>query len=385
MKRVIFALGIIFIIACSKSSSVSLSNTTVSPINQVSVPVINPVYKFQGFNFGLWSKDYKVDNPSYYSDFNIMFNYMKNSNANTIIIDWAVNFNDDGTLIPSTKAIYTPTFKNISDIVTFAKNFGFFVTLKPHVAQAFDVFNRNIWNTDSAKFNPQFIFEWNKYLSSMIDSIPNVDGICFGTELNHVDCGRRDEWINLINNLKSKYKGLLTYDAIFSRWQGIPSVNEVVFWDQLNYISCSLYVPVTKNDNANVNEVIYGWHNDNDLNGNQLGNKGDVINLLQSISTKYNKKIYAMESGYQSCNGGLFNVNDGPSNSKTINNELQANGLSGYFKTIENYPQLFDGVSVWGLHTGTIMQKNNNQIWYNQEFATYGKPASDTIKKYFTK
>jgi hypothetical protein len=369
--------------ACNKTAPISPIITSTTTLT--APVVIDPVYKFQGFNFALWNKDFRKSTPSYKSDFITMFHYMKTLNSNTIIIDWPVNFNDDGTLIPYSKAIATPSFSDISEVAKLGKDSGFFVILKPHSTLVNSTDNRNIWNTDSTKFNPKFLKEWNNYLRLMLDSVNNVDGVCIGTELNHVDNVRRDEWISLIKDIKTIFKGQLTYDGLFSRWLSVPTISDVVFWDQVDYISASLYIPVAKNDNASVNNIIYGWYNQNDYQGNKLGDITNVIDYLRALSIKYKKQIYAMESGYQSANTGLYDVNNSPNNTKTINNDLQARGFSGYFNVTSNNLDLFAGISIWGMWTGTIQQKNINDIWYTMEFSPYNKPASDTIKKYFTR
>jgi hypothetical protein len=287
--------------------------------------------------------------------------------------------------VPYSSAVYTPSFSDVAEVSKMAKDSGFFVTLKPHASLSIAEDNRNIWNTDSAKFNPKFIKQWNIYLRSMLDSVKNIDGVCIGTELNHVDNVRRDEWVSLILDIKSVFKGQIKYDGLFNRWISNPTIGNVVFWDQVDYISASLYVAVAKDDNASVNNILYGWHNQNDYQGNKLGEIVDVVDYLKTISTKYNKQVYAMESGYQSASTGLFDVNNSPNNSKTINNDLQARGFSGYFNVTGKNLDLFAGISIWGMWTGTLQQKSINDIWYTMEFTPYGKPASDTIKKYFTK
>ena len=87
-----------------------------------------------------------------------------------------------------------------------------------------------------------------------------------------------------------------------------------------------------------------------------------------------------MESGYQSASNALFNTNDSPSPTKTVNNDLQKRGISGYFKVLNANPTLFAGTTTWGMSSLVLEQIKYNDIWYTQEFPTYGKPASDIIK-----
>lgn len=92
-----------------------------------------------------------------------------------------------------------------------------------------------------------------------------------------------------------------------------------------------------------------------------------------------------MESGYQSASTALFNTNESPSATKYVNNDLQKRGISGYFKVLNTNSSLFAGTSVWGMSSLVLEQIKNNDIWYLQEFPTYGKPATDVIKSNFKK
>jgi hypothetical protein len=379
MKKII---PVIFLLsACSKSvitTPAIVPPTTVTNNN-------TPIQFYKGFNFNLTDSNFRKKNPYFESDISMMFSTMKNLGSNTVILDWYVNFNNDGTLVPSTSSTWYLSPDNLSYFIGKAKTQGLFVILKPHVTLTVATDNRNIWNTDSTKFNSKFISQWSNYLTTLIYQLgaTSFDGLCIGTEMNMVDCGRRDEWLQLINNVRNVYKGQITYDALFNRYDNVPDVKEVVFWDQLDYISCSLYVPVSKNDSATLDQIKYGWHNNKDYEGNQLGDVGDVIDYLSNISKQYNKKIYAMESGYQSMSGALFNVNDESTLGKSQNFDLQAKGFSAYLQNVDN--SLFSGVSIWGYHINTIMDKNNNSILYYYNFGTYQKPSSDTIRKYFAK
>lgn len=90
-----------------------------------------------------------------------------------------------------------------------------------------------------------------------------------------------------------------------------------------------------------------------------------------------------MEGGYQSSDGSLDQVVSSPSISKKINNDLQSRGISVYLKNQKDNVNYFIGTSIWGLHTMSFNQMLNNEIWYTQEFPTFGKPSNLIVKKYF--
>jgi hypothetical protein len=92
-----------------------------------------------------------------------------------------------------------------------------------------------------------------------------------------------------------------------------------------------------------------------------------------------------MESGYQSASTALFNTNESPNVSKVVNNDLQKRGISGYFKVLNANQSLFAGTTTWGISSIIVEQIKYNDIWYTQEFPTYGKPATDIIKLNYKK
>ncbi|MFM1928767.1 MAG: hypothetical protein RL387_95 [Bacteroidota bacterium] len=399
MKKVLFAL-VVILSSCTKTetSDPAPPSVVVTPTTPTTptVPTIAPdtvlaakinqapVFQFQGFNYGLWGKDWgstKFPNSK-------LIDYIQDCGSNTIIFDWAVNYNDDGTLIPiESNANYHPPIDDIKRLVKWTKDRGFFVILKPHAAGQTSMGNRNIWSTDTTKFNQKFLGEWSKYLTTLIKSVgtTSFDGICIGTEMNHIDDRRRDEWVSLIDNVRTIFKGQVTYDGLFNRWGSVPDINEVVFWDKVDFIGVSLYVSVSKDDNATEDQIVNGWYSNYDYNQNELGDIGNVVNYLKNLSVKYNKKIYAMESGYQSASSALFNTNDSPGTTKSVNNDLQKRGISGYFRVLNANPTLFAGTSIWGISSLVLEQIKNNDIWYTQEFPTYGKPATDVIKLNYKK
>jgi hypothetical protein len=397
MKKITFIVGIIFLFSCTKTETQTATTTPVAstPITPTAPSIApdtvlagkinqNPVFQFQGFNYGLWGKDWastKYPNSK-------LFDYIQDCGSNTIMFDWAVNFNDDGTIVPiESNANYHPPIEDIKRLVKWTKDRGFFVILKPHAAGQTSMGNRNIWTTDTTKFNQKFLGEWSKYLTTLINGVgaTNFDGICIGTEMNHIDDKRRDEWITLIDNVRGVFKGQVTYDALFNRWGSVPDINEVVFWDKVDFIGVSLYVSVSKDDNATEVQIVNAWNTNFDYNNNQLGDIGNVVDFLKKISTKYNKKIFAMESGYQSASTALFNTNESPGLTKSVNNDLQKRGISGYFKVLNANPTLFAGTTTWGISSIILEQMKNNDIWYTQEFPTYGKPATDVIKLNYKK
>ncbi|MGD0552833.1 MAG: hypothetical protein ABSB25_09295 [Sedimentisphaerales bacterium] len=330
-----------------------------------------------GFNFTAWEKDWW--GPKAPVDEGLRF--ALDEGANFLAMDWPVNFNNDGTIVKQGGPLH-PCMSDIKTVIDKAKAMKFYVMLKPHVTMAATAQNRNIWNTDVNEFRPSNFFPaWKTYLAELaaFAALNKVDAICIGTELNHVDWRFRDEWINLIDEVRLRFSGQLTYDAIFSVWDNVKDVNEVIFWDKLDFIGCSLYVPLTRNDNASIESLKMQWAN------NSVGSIGNVITYLRNISKRYNKELMALEGGYQSVSGGLYAVNDPPSPGKMVNNDLQSRGLEAYLNVLYGHKgNWLKGVSLWQITPMMMTPGAVNTIWHTQEFTVYKKPASEVVKKYYT-
>jgi len=362
----------VFIFLCGGCGRNPAGSSNLSQVNT------NTVFDFQGFNICAWGKDW-------FSDAALVDKALKfalDEGANFLVLDWPVNFNDDGTMVSFERLLH-PYWNDIQRLIQKARQMGFYVMLKPHTTKAESAENRNIWNTDTAIFLPvNFFPAYKGYLEELADFATqnNVDAICIGTEMNHLDTDFRDEWAELVAAVRGRFTGLVTYDALFNRWyRSVPDIGEVCFWDLVDTIGVSLYVPVTHNDNASVEEIRRGWFEsiepEFEIN--------DVIAYLKGIAQSAGKPLMALEGGYQSVSGGLYDMT-GPSPDKTVNYDLQSRGLDVYLGILdENKDSWFKGVSLWQLTPSMLSSSNLQTIWHTQEFSIYGKPAAEVVKAHF--
>ncbi|OYU70461.1 MAG: hypothetical protein CFE28_10960 [Alphaproteobacteria bacterium PA2] len=336
-------------------------------------------FKYQGLNLTGWSKTAWAD----HSLVDLALAYIKSTGANFVPVDWPVNFKNDGSIVPAADAAsQTPNFADLSYVVSAAHDLGLKVFLKPHVTLSTTADNRNTWNTDLTTFSADLMFrDWSGYLTSLASFAQqsSVEGIVIGTEMNFIDTSHRGEWAALIANVRAQFTGLVTYDALFNLNATVMDVGDVVFWDLLDAISVSLYVPLSQNDNASAEELLAAWTN------NPFGDIKDVTRYLSDLSVRYAKPVIALEGGYQSVSGGLFNVTDMPSPNKVVNTAVQNNGLAAYLSALEKYAgDWFAGVSLWQV-TPELMTASALQTIYNtQEFSSYQKPAAATITNFYT-
>jgi len=337
-------------------------------------------FNLQGFNITAWSKSGFAD----YSLNATALQYIKNEGSNLVAIDYAVNFNNNGSIIdPNSSASMAPSTKDLAHVIDLAHQLGLQVILKPHITLATSAANVNDGNTSTSTFLASNFFPaWNGYLNSLgsLAQAHGVEGIAIGTEFNIYDSTNRAQWLDIISSLRGIYSGQLTYDALFSVFTDYDSTAKVCFWDKLDYISCSLYVPLSSNDAAPQSQLVGAFLN------NPYGSVGNVVSYLANISAKYGKQIMALEGGYQSVAGALdlANLNTLPNSSQTISNSTQANGLNAYLYALESYgASWLKGVSLWQVTPENMTTKDLASIWHTNEFTSYQKPSAQIIADYF--
>jgi hypothetical protein len=342
----------------------------------------HPLFHWQGFNLTSWfANGFAAARP-----IGPAIEYIVDEGSNFVAMDWAVNFADDGTMVPLAYQTNHPPMGDIAAVAAQVKAKGLVLCLKPHCTTTTSYENRNVWNSPASTFLPSNFFPaWKSYLLSLLDAVPHVDGLCIGTELNNLDTGWYPDWSDLVAAMRSKTAAWLTYDAIFSRSANVLDVGEVVLWPLVDYIGVSLYVPVSANDNATIAEITAAWSS-NVSDGTLLGDVGDVITYLKGFAARYGKPLLAIEGGYQSASGALYKVNDLPSPAKAVNYDLQSRGLQVWLSELSSHqgplgalPNWLAGVSLWQVNPIMMAPDVVDQLWVTQQFTTYQKPAAQVI------
>ncbi|MFK8059149.1 MAG: hypothetical protein AB8B78_03565 [Polaribacter sp.] len=156
-----------------------------------------------------------------------------------------------------------------------------FVMLKPHLWMN-SGWRSNINFDDKKKWNIWFTdYRKNMIHYAQMAQKTNVDLFCIGTELRSSLKEVPKKWLSLIKEIKTIYKGKLTYAA---NWDDDLEFTD--FWNKMDYIGIQAYYPLTKNKNPSLALIKKGWN--------------EHLIKLKSISEKFNKKILFTEFGYRS-------------------------------------------------------------------------------------
>ena len=156
-----------------------------------------------------------------------------------------------------------------------------------------------------------------------------VDYFCIGTELLQMTTKYPDEWRALIADVRSIYKGKLTYAAHWDReWKEIP------FWDALDFIGIGAYFPLKVPDTASVDQLVGAW--------------GPYRRTIDSIARKFSRHVVFLEIGYRPVEGTwrepwLYSGG-------TFSSRAQGKAFEALFRAFKDDPW-FKGVYVWKTFT----------------------------------
>lgn len=166
-----------------------------------------------------------------------------------------------------------------------------------------------------------------------------------------------DKWIELIRDVRKVYKGKLTIGAAASK------VEEVTFWEHLDFIGISAYYKVANRKNPTEIEMRVGWeYHAYSLRKLSIGTSKPV--LFTEFGSNASEEL-AMKPYLWSRNLSKDN----------LNYNLQA----GYYKTMFNTfwdEDWFAGIFIWETYALNEITKNN------ESGTIQGKPAWDEIKKW---
>lgn len=240
-----------------------------------------------------------------------------------------------------------------------AKEKGLKVLIKPH----FWVKGEG-WPGD---FNPgeKKWVEWETnytnyliYLAKIGDSL-GVEMLCLGTEFKNSTNRRPNYWRSLISKVRKEFSGELTYAANWDNY------NNILFWDQLDYIAIDAYFPLKNKVLPSSEELEKAW--------------GKHNSSMKSISTRYKKKVIFTEYGYRSTDTTAYQqwLIEGRIKDEKVNLLAQTNAYQGLFNAVWN-EDWFAGGFLWK--------------WYcepeagglkNSDYTPQGKPVLELIEKIY--
>lgn len=122
-----------------------------------------------------------------------------------------------------------------------------------------------------------------------------VEVLLLGSELVSLR-GETDRWQGLIEAVRARYRGTLSYAVNFwANRQEYQEIREVFPWERLDAIGVTAYFELTSKTDPTVEELEAAWRHDR--------NGQDVLADLEALHAKFGKPIVFWEMGYESKDG----------------------------------------------------------------------------------
>ncbi len=263
----------------------------------------------------------------------------------------------------------TPTDSALINAVTYAHSLGLRVDLKPHLQVSSDptAWRATIDASDRDSWYANYGTMLKHYAS--IAQSHHVENITIGTELitmassiQYAD--NTTHWDKIIDDVRAVFSGTLTYSANWGSSGWYDEKNYIKFWDKLDYIGISAYLPLSTDPNYTVNDLKATWANWN-------------TTQIKTLSDTWHKPIVFTEIGYRSVDGAMAR----PARWQTSGSVDLKEQMDGYQALFEYWSQFdyFNGINIWAWSSDP-----NAGGPTNNDFTPQGKPAQDLIKQWFT-
>jgi len=181
---------------------------------------------------------------------------------------------------------------------------------------------------------------------------------CIGTELEFFVNNRPDYWRDLIQQVKTIYKGKLTYAA---NWDEYPKTS---FWVELDYIGIDGYFPLSDVKTPEVSVLRQKWQKHK--------------TAMKKHTDSLHKKILFTEFGYRSVDYAAAKPWEVDYSKTSVNLQGQVNTTQALFEELWS-EEWFAGGFVWKWF---IDHENVGGI-DNPRFTPQNKPAEQTIKAFY--
>lgn len=182
--------------------------------------------------------------------------------------------------------------------------------------------------------------------------------LCIGTELEQFLLNRPKYWQQLIKEIRTIYKGKLTYAANWDEFKKVP------FWSELDFIGIDAYFPLSDKKLPTVADLELGWQ----------PHKNEVIR----IQKQFKKPVIFTEFGYRSIDFTGKKPWDSNRIQGNVNLQAQVNGLQAIHNQFWN-EEWFAGGFVWKW----FHRHDKVGGIENNRFTPQNKPAEELIRKLY--
>ena len=196
------------------------------------------------------------------------------STAVTLVPTWYMDSADSNEVSPEMGK--SPNDDSLYRAIDAARNAGLKVILKPHVDVLDGTFRGDIRPSDPAAWFRSYRQYIDRY--AWIAKDVGADLYVVGTELKGVS-GDLDQWRSLIESVREKFPGRLTYAANWDEVEGIQ------FWDALDLIGVDAYYPLSAEGELPTEQGLHdAWT--------------PIVVRLRELSVQWGRPVIVTEIGY---------------------------------------------------------------------------------------
>lgn len=250
--------------------------------------------------------------------------------------------------------------EGVRETIRMAHEHGIKVMLKPQVYVPRGWTGTLDFKTDADW--EQWEAAYERYIlrfAALADST-GAELFCIGTEFNNAIQKRPKFWTDLIQKIKSVYRGKLTYSSNWDDWERVP------FWKELDYIGLGGYFPLVDAVTPEVEQLKLAWK--------------PIHERLKKISQENGRPVLFTEFGYLSVDGcGWRNWElERGIEERNINQQAQANCLEALFATFQP-EDWWAGGFLWKW----FPNMRGHEGYPERDYTPQGKLGEAVLKKWY--
>ena len=250
------------------------------------------------------------------------------------------------------------TDEDIAHVIRRARERGLTVLLKPQI------WVRRSWpgeieGTTPADEDRMFreYGEWIRHYALMAQEL-EVPLFAIGTELSKLTHGHRHRWQTLIGDIRQLYSGKLVYAANWGK-----EVQQVDFWDLLDYIGVDFYYPLSAHEHPSDEELEKGFE--------------AALNQVRALHERHRKPVILTEIGYASTKSP-WKKPHASDKERELSPEDQARAYEIAFRCLADETDWIHGMYWWKWPTDLRRGGDGHR-----GFTPNGKAAEDVLRRWY--
>jgi serralysin len=327
--------------------------------------------QFKGFAYPSWWNGAYADPASSQS-----LDDMAQTHANAIELggDYFVNTYQSNSIYAD--PVGTESLANLGTAIDQAHQHGLTVLVKPLVDS-----KDGTWRGQFQPSNPAAFFQSYKAMivaEAEVAEAHHAEIFSVGCEMDQLTgSAYAGYWNDIIASVRSVYRGKLTYAA---EW---PDPGAVSFWSALDYAGVDNYMPLSRNPDPSVDELVAAWtHASSDPTVQQYFGTKSPIQFFEDFAASVGKPLLFTELGYGSNNLAAGDPADfwDPSSPDPA---LQAKLYQAFFAAWNSETaSALKGVFLWDWNTYPDGPNAGDSGWATG-YTPQGKPAEAVITEWF--